>query len=78
MVYTDALQSIAMILGLVVCISFAVAKLDGESGMLAPPDWCWRTLRFERGVRVVFVCVCVISVSTFASVYICVLRAQVD
>ena len=53
MVYTDALQSIAMIVGLVVCISFAVAKLDGESGMLAPPDWCWRTLRFERDIGVV-------------------------
>ena len=68
MVYTDALQSIAMIVGLVVCISFAVAKLDGESGMLAPPDWCWRTLRFERDVGVVYICVCVTSVSPCASV----------
>ena len=76
MVYTDALQSIAMIVGLIVCISFAVAKLDGESGMLAPPDWCWRTLRFERDVCVVYICVCVTSVS--ASACICVLRAQVD
>ena len=55
MVYTDALQSIAMIVSLVVCISFAVAKLDGESGMLTPPDWCWRTLRFERDVGVVYI-----------------------
>ena len=76
MVYTDALQSIAMIVGLVVCISFAVAKLDGESGMFAPADWCWRTLRFERDVCVVYICVCVTSVS--ASACICVLRAQVD
>ena len=34
-VYTDALQSIAMILGLVVCIAFAVARIDGgvEAGV---------------------------------------------
>ena len=30
-VYTDALQSVAMIVGLVVCIAFAIAKLDGGS-----------------------------------------------
>ena len=71
MVYTDALQSIAMIVGLVVCISFAVAKLDGESGMLAPPSWRWRTLRFERDVGVVYICVCV---TVCICVHLCLTR----